>query len=144
MEQKKKRPAGSDFWQIIFPSALGALILILLGVWLVLSAGTANVSRFAEISTVLLVVPVFFLALLVGLILVGVIYGVSRFMDLIPRMTEPVLAVLEKIRQAAGAFSKASARLVIEPTAWVAGVKKNKHRADQEIQLNDQKGGKQL
>ncbi|MEJ2413204.1 MAG: hypothetical protein P8Y34_09475 [Anaerolineales bacterium] len=136
MEEKKKYPAGSNFWQIILPTSLGAVLIVLAGLWFVLSAGPGNVSRFAEISTVLLVIPVLFFSLLIGLILAGMIYAITKIMDWIPRMTAPVLTILEKIRQAAGMVSKNSARMVIEPASWMAGFKRKKPRADQEIQLD--------
>jgi flagellar biosynthesis protein FliQ len=136
MDEKKKYSVGSNFWQIILPTLLGAVLIILVGLWFVLFAGPGNVSRFAEISTVLLVIPVLFFALLIGLILAGMIYAVTWIMDWIPRLTAPVLTILEKIRQAAGMLSKNSARLVIEPASWMAVFRREKPRADQEIQLD--------
>lgn len=136
MKEKKKYPAGLNFWQIILPTLLGAVLIILAGLWFVLSAGPGNVTRFAEISTVLLVIPVLFFALLIGLILAGMIYAVNWIMNWIPKMTAPVLTILEKIRQAAGMISKNSARLVIEPASWMASFRREKPRADQEIQLD--------
>jgi hypothetical protein len=137
MVEKKKHPAGSNFWQIIFPTSLAAVVLILVGVWFIVYASPGNVSRFAEISTVLLVIPVFFFALVIGLVLAGLIYLVTRVMEWIPGVTRRVLAVLDKIRQGASFLSKNTARLVIEPAAWMAGIRKRKPQVDQEIPLDE-------
>lgn len=137
MVEKKKGSAGSYFWQIIFPTLLGAALVILIGAWFIFFSSAGNVSRFAEISTVVLVIPIFFIALVVGLVLVGSIYLVTQIMSWIPAAADPILKVLDKIRQGANLVSKNSTRVVIEPAAWAAGIRRKKPPADQKIKLSD-------
>ncbi|MFN2111799.1 MAG: hypothetical protein ACK2TT_01645 [Anaerolineales bacterium] len=137
MVEKKKQPAGSNFWQVIFPTSLGAVLVILIGAWFVFYSSSGNVSRFAEISTVLLVIPVYIIALVVGLVLVGLIYLVTRIMGWIPGAADPILKALDKIRQGASLLSKTSARVVIEPASWAAGIRRKKPPTDREIKLSD-------
>ncbi len=137
MVEKKKSPAGSGFWQIVFPASVSALLVILLGGWFVISTSPGNLSRFAEISTVLLVVPVYIIALVFALLLVGLIYLVGRVRELIPRATGPVLRLLERTRQIAGAVSRNAAGLIIIPTSLLAGFRRKNPPTDQEIKIND-------
>lgn len=137
MTDKKNRPAGSSFWQIIFPFLVAAVLVLLLGGWLTGYASPGNLSRFAELFTVLLVIPVFFAALVFALVLVGLLYLAARLMDWIPQATGPILGVLEKIREFAGRISGVSTRAVIEPAAFLAGIRRKKRPADQEISLSE-------
>lgn len=137
MVEKKKRPAGSSFWQIIFPTLVGAIGVILIGIWFTLYSSSWNLSRFAEISTVLLVIPVFFAGLVFALILGVSILLVSRVMTWIPSVTVRLLEILEKIRQAAEVVTRTAARLVIEPAALLAGLRREKPSESQTIKLDE-------
>ena len=137
MAEKKKSSRGSDFWQIIFPTLVGAVLILALGVWFGLTASSGNLSRFAEISTALLAIPVYIAALLFALVLVGLIYLVSKLIRGIPQITGWILEVLDKIRGGAELGSKSIARLVIEPAAILAIFQRKRDRQDPEIKLND-------
>jgi predicted PurR-regulated permease PerM len=137
MAEKKKPPAGSSFWQILVPMLLAALLAVLLGAWFAVYSSPGNLSRFAEISTVLLVIPVFFAALVFALLLVGLIYLVQWMMDWIPRATGPILEALQKVREIASRISGLSARVVIEPAAFLAGIRRKKRPPDREISLTE-------
>jgi hypothetical protein len=135
MKMNKERPAGSSFWQIIFPTLVGGILVIAIGVWFALNAGSSDLSRFAEISTVLLVVPVLITSLVFGLILVGSIYLVVQVIKWVPGVTEWILEKVQLIQRAAVRLSKFTASLVIEPAAFLAGVRRKKTRPDQKIDL---------
>lgn len=133
----QKQPAGSSFWQVVFPAILAAVLLILVGVWIAAQGSAASVSRYAEISTVLLVIPTAIASLVFGLILVGVIYLVSQIMHRIPPVTGWILKGLEKVREAVGAVSKRSAGVVIGPASFLAGLRRKKPPVEQQIKLED-------
>ncbi|NQS92553.1 MAG: hypothetical protein HQ574_09105 [Chloroflexi bacterium] len=137
MADKKKTQAGSPFWQIIFPAVIGSLIILLLGAWIVLESNAGTVSRFAEISTVLLVIPVFFSSLLVLIVLGALIYLVLEMIAGLPSITSRILELLEKIQKGAEAISKSITRIFIEPTAFLAGFKRAKTKEDPDIVLKD-------
>jgi len=137
MAEKNKSPRGSDFWQILFPTLLGAVLILALGIWFGLTASSGNLSRFAEISTALLVIPVCMAALLFALVLVGLIYLVSKLIQGIPPITVWMLEILDKIRAGAELGSRSLARLVIEPAAILAVFQRKRDRQDPEIKLND-------
>lgn len=137
MAAKKKPPQGSEFWQIIFPALVGAVVILSLGLWFGLTGTSGNLARFAEISTVLLVIPVVFVTLLFGLLLFGLIYLVGRLIQGVPPITEWILLLLEKIRDGAKLGTKSVARLVIEPAAALAIFQPKKKRQAPDISLND-------
>jgi len=137
MAAKKKPPQGSEFWQIIFPALVGAVVILSLGLWFGLTGTSGNLARFAEISTVLLVIPVVFVTLLFGLLLFGLIYLVGRLIQGVPPITERILLLLEKIRDGAKLGTKSVARLVIEPAAALAIFQPKKKRQAPDISLND-------
>ena len=137
MAEKKKSSRGSEFWQILFPTIVGAVLLLALGVWFGITGSKGNLSRFAEISTVLLTIPVYIATLLFALILVGLIFIVSKLIQGIPSITGPVIQILDKIRDGAAQGTRSLARLVIEPTAILAIFQRKRDRRDPDIKLND-------
>ena len=137
MAEKKKSPRGSDFWQIIFPTLAGAVLLLALGVWFGLTGSTGNLSRFAEISTVLLAVPVYIATLLFAFVLVELIRLVSKLIRGIPPITGQVQEILGRIQEGAALGTRFLARLVIEPAAILAIFQRKRDRQDPEIKLND-------
>ncbi len=137
MAEKKNPSEGSEFWQIIFPTLVGTLLMLVLGIWFGLTGSTGSLSRFAQISTAMLAIPVFFAALLFGLVMVGLIYLVDKLMKGIPTITGRVFEVLDKIQEGAVKGSRSLARLVIEPTSLFAIFRCKVDQQDQEIKLKD-------
>lgn len=137
MAEKKKSPRGSEFWQILFPTLMGAALILILGIWFGVTGSTGSLSRFAEISTVLLAVPVYFAALLFAFMLMGLIYLVSKLIQGVPMITGRAFHFLDRIRGGAKRGSRSLARLVIEPAAVMAIFQRKVDRHDPEIKLND-------
>ena len=137
MVEKKKSPRGSAFWQITFPALVGTLLVLALGIWFGLTGSDGSISRFAEISTVLLAIPVYLFSLLIGLLLVGLVYLVGRLIQGIPPMTDRLVTILEKVQDGAKQGSRSLARLVIEPAAMLAIFQRKRGKPDPEIRLND-------
>ncbi len=117
MAEKKKTSRGSEFWQIIFPGLVGLILVGLLCAWIVVAVSPGNISRFAEVSTVLLVIPVLFFSLF-SLILLGLlIYLVQRIIRVIPPFTTRVVEFLEKIQEAVRKISEVIVKPVFQPTS---------------------------
>ena len=136
MEEKKKAPAGSSFWQIIFPTIIGTLLLLLVGIWVILYTSPGNISRFAEISTVLLVIPVLFSSLLVIFLLGALIVLVIRIIQGLPTITGWILDKLERIQKGVRVVSENAAVPVIRPAAIMAGIRRIFTKDNSEVQID--------
>ena len=137
MAEKKRSPRGSEFWQIIFPTLVGAVLLLAVGVWFGLTGSSGNLARFAQISTALLAIPVYIVVLLLGLVLVGLILLIGKLIQVIPSLTGWVLEYLGKIQKGAKLGTRSLARLIIEPIALLAIFQRKSDQKDQDIKLND-------
>ena len=136
MDEKKKNPAGSFFWQVIFPTTLGVLLVAFLGVWVVLEVSPGNISRFAEISTVLLVIPYLGGSLLGGLFLAALVALTIKIINGVPTITGKILDILEQIRIYIKKVSEFAVAPVIRPAGFLAGLKRIFARDDSEIQID--------
>jgi hypothetical protein len=97
MESQPKLPQHPSYllhrrqvaWQIVLPVILGSLLVIVLAVLVGLATfgGTGDVSRWAAISTIWLVIPVMFVGLLILVALIAVTYLVGRVGGFIPSYT---------------------------------------------------------
>ena len=136
MAEKKKAPVGSSFWQIIFPTIVGTLLLLLIGIWIILYTSPGNISRFAEISTVLLVIPVLFSSLLLMILLGGLIVLVMRIIQGLPTITEWILDKLEWVQKGVRAVSENATLPVIRPAAFLAGIRRIFAKDNSEVQID--------
>lgn len=78
-------------WQILFPIAIGFLLIIIAAVFVVLTAsrssGGGSVSQWADTSTIWLVLPIMMFAAFGTLVLAGLIYLVAKLLDILPPYT---------------------------------------------------------
>ena len=123
MTEKSKTTKGSEFWQIFFPTLVGLILVGLICAWIVVGVSPGNISRFAEISTVLLVIPVLFFSLFAFLLLGLLIYLVQRVIQVIPPFTTQAVEFLEKIKQAVQKISELIVKPVIQPTSVITGIR---------------------
>ena len=132
MTDKNYNQADSSFWQIIFPAIMGIIITIALSVLLVIKVNPGNVSRFAEISTVLLILPVLFFSVIIFLVLLGIVILISRVMKRIPPITSRIVDFLTKIQDVVKRISSLIMKLIIQPAKFleeaIAIVKRKKPR----------------
>jgi hypothetical protein len=94
MEAKPTRPQHPSYqlhrrqvaWQIVLPVLLAGVLVIGMAVLVSLATfgGTGDVSRWAAISTIWLVIPVLFVGLLILVALVAVSYLLGRVEGFIP------------------------------------------------------------
>src|SRR4030043_691586 len=77
------------FWQIILPMLIG-LLLVLTVVSIIIFSGTSStseLSRWADVSMIWLILPSFFIALLFLIILIAFTYLITVVLRLTPRYT---------------------------------------------------------
>jgi ABC-type microcin C transport system permease subunit YejB len=123
MAEKKETKAGSGFWQIIFPSLVFGILIILIGVLVVIRLGDGDLGRFAEVSTVLLVIPVLLSSLLLLIIFGAGIYLISRAMEGIPPITTRILEILDQIQDVIKKIADFIVQPVIRPSALLGGLR---------------------
>jgi len=123
MEEKKKVSRGSEFWQIIFPALIGLALIGFLCVWVVIGVNPGELTRFAEISTVLLVIPVITLSLFSFIILGFLIYLVQRLIVGLPPVTIKILEFLDKVKGVVKKVSETIVQPVISPAAIATGIR---------------------
>ena len=121
MAEKRESPAGSSFWQIIFPAVGGTILILLICVWVVSGVGAGNISRFAELSTVLLILPVLFFSLIILVVLGACVFLSVRMIRGLPPITSRIVEFLDKIRDGVSKFSEIIVQPVIQPTAYLKG-----------------------
>lgn len=75
------------FWQVTVPLVVGILLFLALAVGVVWSASGNGgaVSRWADISTMWLLIPVLFICLILLVILAGLIYLITWLLGTVPR-----------------------------------------------------------
>jgi hypothetical protein len=74
------------FWQITFPLILTLLILLGLAAFVIYTGfqGAGSVSRWADISLIWLLLPAVVVTLVVLLILIGLVYLISKLLGVFP------------------------------------------------------------
>jgi heme/copper-type cytochrome/quinol oxidase subunit 2 len=94
-EHKKQR-----FWQIIFPVALFAALMLAGLVFLIIRNGrfSPGITEISGVATVLIILPVLLVALIQLIILIAIIYGFSKLKAVIPGVSLTILQTLEKAR----------------------------------------------
>lgn len=85
------------FWQITFPLIIVLVLLLALAIFVALS-GSSQVSRWANVSTIWLILLAIVLALLVFAILAGLMYGMFRLLRALPSYTLRAQDTFEVIR----------------------------------------------
>ncbi len=99
-----------DFlWQILMP-ILVALILVIIASVSVATGSDASTSRWADISTIWIIIPLFVFAFISLIILVGIIYGMAKLLDITPVYTQKLNALIRlagrKIESVADGIAK--------------------------------------
>jgi len=121
MAEKRESPTSSSFWQIIFPAFVGIILVLLICVWVVIGVKAGNISRFAELSTVLLILPVLFFSLIILVVLGACVFLSVRMIRGLPPITSRIVEFLDKIRDGVSKFSEIIVQPVIQPTAYLKG-----------------------
>lgn len=124
MKSDNRTNYPSPFWSVIFPLLVGSILIAAFGVWAIItSAGGEDVSRFADLSAVLLIIllALFFLAPL--FLLGGAAYGLFRLYDVIPQGTRWLLGGSRKVQEMATRAAELTAEPVLRVKSFQAGLK---------------------
>jgi len=109
--------------QIILPVALGSLVLI--GMIVLISFATfksnGDVSRWAAISTIWIIIPILFTGLITLAILVGLIYLMARALGALPRYT----GIAQDYVHIAQSYIVRGADMVVKPVIALDGFIEN-------------------
>lgn len=87
------------FWQIILPLIAGVLLLLAALAVIILSATqpVTELRRWADVSLVWIILPSLFFAFIPLVILVGLVYGVSKILQAVPVYTHKIQRFLERV-----------------------------------------------
>ena len=99
-----------DFiWQILVPIIV-ALILVIVASVAVAMGCDASTSRWADASTIWIIIPLLVFAFISFIILGGIIYGMAKLLDITPIYTQKLTVLIrlaaEKIEDIADASAK--------------------------------------
>jgi uncharacterized membrane protein len=107
-------------WQIILPMVLsvaGFIALIVL-IYFATFEGDGDVGRWAAISTIWIVIPIMLAGLLLLILLVALVYGMKRLLDITPTYTG---LAQDYIHKAAG-YIKRGADMAVKPVLFLDGI----------------------
>lgn len=121
MDEDNRTYHKGAFWQVTFPIVLGSIAILGLVVWAAIgAAGGADVSRFADISVVILIIPAMLFSLLPLALLAGVIYGLFRLLHILPKGMRRVRAFLGRVHDGVVTFSAKTVEPILRvKSAWV-------------------------
>jgi hypothetical protein len=98
-------------------------LIILIGGLVVVNLGEGDLSRFAEISTVLLLIPVIISSILLFVIFGAGILLVTKAMERIPLLTTRILEILNQIQDVVKKIAEFIIQPVIRPSALLGGLR---------------------
>jgi len=101
------------FWQITFPLIIALVLLLALAIFVALS-GSSQVSRWANASTIWLILLTIVFALLVFAVLAGLVYGMFRLLRGMPPYTLRAQETFEVIRLKTRKVSDLAAEPIIK------------------------------
>ena len=110
------------FWQVLFPVILGAIIIIVLAVFVSISANT-QVTRLSDISIIFLILPTAVVALLVLVIFGGLIFLLAKTISVLPPYTRMAQIYLDRITTVLKKAADSAASPVMNIESMVAGLR---------------------
>jgi hypothetical protein len=124
MDEKIHTHRKAAFWQVYLPLIVGSAAILGLGVWAVaVAAGGADVSRFADTSAVVLIIPVLVFSLIPLALLGLLIYGLLRLIQILPKGTARVRTFLDRVNQGVVNFSEKAVEPILRLKSIRAGLK---------------------
>jgi len=102
------------FWQIILPIVLFSLLIVVAGGFTIIADGELN-RLWADVSIIWLVAPLLFLALILLVLLIGMIYFLNKLTQGTPRITRKVQNIFTRIEQETCRASNS----VVKPVVWI-------------------------
>ena len=107
-------------WQIILPMVLTVIgFAALIGlIYFATFEGDGDVGRWAAISTIWIVIPVMVLGLVLLVVLVALVYGMKRLLDITPTYT----GLAQDYVHIAAGYIRRAADVAVKPVLFLEGV----------------------
>jgi amino acid transporter len=85
------------FWQIMFPMLIGIIILFAMLAFIFISVrgGASDLSRYADVSLIWLIIPSLIIALIFLIFLAAIIYLLTVLLQITPRYSHLILLYFE-------------------------------------------------
>ncbi|MEI8133293.1 MAG: hypothetical protein WCG34_12745 [Leptolinea sp.] len=103
------------FWQIWLPIGIGAVAFLALGVMagFSLQTGTDSAARWGQIAVMWMILPVFAAGLISLILLLGLIFGVSKLIQILPKYSIIVQMFFQRITRVIRTSTNKSVQPVI-------------------------------
>jgi uncharacterized membrane protein YhdT len=113
-------------WQIILPFTVGLLVILFIVVITLLSAasGSGDISLWADISTIWLLLPVIFFTLIFFAIVSGLVYLVIRLIGVLPKYAFKTQNIMSKVQEKVRLASDKAAEPFIKVNGFWAGTRR--------------------
>jgi hypothetical protein len=118
----KKAHARQRLWQITLPLVVGVIVVIALLV-LASLAGTAQASRWADISLIFLLIPVMVISLIFLVLGAGLVYALVRVLQVIPAFAFRVQNLFTLIEDRVRTGANLAAEPIIRVSSWLAAIR---------------------
>ena len=117
----RKTIIRQEFWQIILPISVTGLIVLMVAILICLAPpGTA--SAWADVSLVLLLIPVMVVALLILGLSAALVYGVVRLTEVIPPFARRAQAFAFNLERRIHSLSHNLVEPIIKVSSFKAGL----------------------
>ena len=112
-----KKHRQQSLWQIWVPLLVLALLGLAAGVLVIISSGGggADVAHLADVSTIMIIMPILGIAIGALVVLVGMIYIVSLMLKKLPEVSVKVQTYSEQVNRVINAGSSGS----VKPILWI-------------------------
>ena len=125
------------FWQITVPLVLAVLLILAVVVAIIFSATqpVTDVSRWADVSLIWIILPSLFIALIILAITVGLVIAISQVLKVIPRYARIIQLYFEQGKGKIGQLTNLMAEPILRiHSIWAAARRASKlgSRASQE------------
>jgi len=111
------------FWQICLPLIVCIALVLFLAVITSISAGNDIVTKWSHFSTIYIVIPALFIGFIFLTLLVAMIYGFTRLIDILPFYTRLVQDYFCKAAVFIRLWSNKAVAPVLSIKAGLAGIR---------------------
>lgn len=120
VHESYKRHRRELMWQIILPVVLSVVLMIAMIalIYVATFQGSGDVSRWAAVSTIWIVLPVMVAGLILLALLGGMIYLLMRLLGIMPKYT----GIAQDYVQKAAIYVKRGADMAVKPVLWLDGL----------------------
>ncbi len=125
------------WWQITLPLVIGCLVLVLAiaGVIWAAAGSRPQVTRWADISLIWLILPALFFALLGLGVLVGITYLVSKLLGVLPGYARVVQNAIASVQQKALKANNVLVAPALKLKSWFAGARRARQVVTEPLKL---------